>query len=122
MAFKTTVESFEQEQARLAEAPEGSKAHFWSTLPQTVTGSPEGLALRLPTMFPEKGRIVVVPLTYTETSPRTPRAEGEPVRRRDGSWDCIVIASTDKRYAVGGWHLSIPHVELIRSEIVEVQA
>lgn len=122
MAFKgiKLFESFEDEQARLAEAPEGSAARFWSTLPERITGWPRGVVVELPDQHGENS-VVVVPVEYSPSHREQKRRElpvedreGGPLRRPDGSWKCIVVASDDPRCPLGGHDLLIPHVEIIR--------
>lgn len=122
MAFKSIklFESFEDEQARLTKAPEGSAARFWSTLPERITGWPRGVVVALPNQHDSKS-VVVVPVEYSpshheQEQRELPVEEREagPLRRPDGSWKCIVLASDDPRYPLGGHDLSIPHVEIIR--------
>lgn len=111
------LETPEQEVARLAAAPEGSRSHFLSGLPVQVTGVPRGSLIELPAQFPEKGRVVVV--AYRE-HPYAPIDDG-PRLRHHASWDVIVVASTDPRYPVGGFDLTISEAELVRGRIVEIQ-
>ncbi|MFI9629213.1 hypothetical protein [Streptomyces sp. NPDC052042] len=120
------VENAEQERERLAQAPEGSKAHALSQLPITIEGWPEDLVIELPWaemgLYDEPHRVVVVPFKYHADS----RPEGEedtaplPRRRHSGWWDCIVVASTHPSYPVGGHRLSIPGAELARGKKIDI--
>ncbi|MDN6566327.1 MAG: hypothetical protein L0K65_04665 [Actinomyces sp.] len=111
------LESPEQEVARLAAAPQGSRSHFLSGLPVQVTADPRGSLIELPAQFPENGRVVVV--AYHQR-PATP-ADNGPGLRHHASWDVIVVASTDRRYPVGGFDLAISEAELVRGRVVEIQ-
>lgn len=118
------VETPEQEQARLALAPEGSKSHALSQLPVTIEGWPEGLVIELPWaemgLYDEPHCVIVVPVQYHADS----RPEGEeqplPHRRHSGWWDCIVVASDHPSYPVGGHRLSISGAELARGKKIDV--
>ncbi|QWF85745.1 hypothetical protein [Amycolatopsis sp. CA-230715] len=59
------IETEEQERARLAHAPTGSKSRFLSTLPITIAEWPTGLLIRLPwdsARSEQTYSIVVVPI------------------------------------------------------------
>lgn len=61
------IETEEQEQARLAQASEGSINHYLSTLPVTIEGWPKDLVVELPWQQPrtdQSYRVVVVPIEF----------------------------------------------------------
>ncbi|VEI04494.1 Uncharacterised protein [Acidipropionibacterium jensenii] len=111
------LESHEQEVARLAAAPEGSRSHFLSGLPVQVTADPRGSLIELPAQFPENGRVVVV--AYRQ-HPDAPAGNG-PRLRHHSSWDVIVVASSDPHYPVGGFDLAISEAELVRGRVIGIQ-
>lgn len=118
------IESPEQEQARLAQAPEGSKNHALSQLPVTIDAWPEDLVIELPWaemgLYDEPHRVVVVPFRYNPDSRPEGTEEPLPQRRHSGWWDCIVVASTHPSYPVGGHRLSIPGAELARGKKIDI--
>jgi hypothetical protein len=52
--------------------------------------------------------------------PDAPAGNG-PRLRHHSSWDVIVVASTDSRYPVGGFDLTISEAELVRGRVVGIQ-
>jgi hypothetical protein len=119
------IETPEQERERLAQAPEGSKTHALSQLPVTIEGWPEDLVIELPWaesgLSDEPYRIVVVPFKYSADSlPEGDEDHPLPHKRHSGWWDCIVIASTNPSYSVGGHRLTIPSSELARGKQLDV--
>lgn len=108
MAFTgiSLFETDEQEAARLAEAPAGSKSHHLSGLPVTMSERPRGKVLRLPW---DGYTVVVVPMKFS------PSLERSTPRQHSGSWDCIVVYSDDPRYPVDGYDLAISVSEIRRS-------
>lgn len=118
------VETEEQEQARLAQAPEGSIRNALSKLPVTIREWPEGLVVELP--FAQTGRtahrVIVVPVTFSrdnlDPDPDAPAPRG----RNSGWWECVVIASDHPSYPVGGYQLAIPAAEIARGRRVDVLA
>ena len=111
------METEEQETARLSADPEGSRTHELSKLPITIREAKlEGFIIEL---HWEK-RIVVVPLAqYFPPRSEEQKASKEP-RPRDSSWDCVVIASDYDAYPVGGYHITVPTVELRRGKRIEL--
>jgi hypothetical protein len=102
-------ETPEQEVARLASAPEGSTYHSLSKLEVNILGDLTGAIIDLP----RHGiAMVVVPLVSTG-SPAS-RTEDGKIRRFSNTWDCVVVASENPKYKVGGYHLSISEAELRR--------
>lgn len=120
------IETAEQEAARLAQAPAGSKSHALSQLPVRIAQWPEDLLIELPWaemgLNDEPHRVVVVPFRHLPdlfpegTEPPTPR------HRHSGWWDCIVVASTHPSYPVGGHRLAIPSAELARGTQIDLFA
>ncbi|RHA41015.1 hypothetical protein [Cellulomonas rhizosphaerae] len=120
MTFATTflIETPEQERARLAEFPAGSINHALSTLPVLITDPLEGLLIRLPAIV-DRGplTIVVVPVRRLTCTSLT----AEELRRRHGGyWKCVVVASEDPRYPVGGHNLSVSETRLVRGEQIRI--
>ncbi|MEH0110535.1 hypothetical protein V6N00_12565 [Tersicoccus sp. MR15.9] len=128
MAFRSpfTTETDDQERARLAAAPEGSTNHELSGLPVLNPHPARAQVLELPRPY-DGHRMVVMPLEFSpgattgadwwNTAP-----EDRPLRRHDGSWYCIVLASTHKAYPVGGHDLAISVSELRRARPVDLLA
>ena len=114
MVFKSHFESDEQETARLAAAPEGSRNHDLSKLPVVTPHVIRAEPLRL-ALFPDN--VVVVPLTYHRSISR--RVNDEGLREWDGTWDVMVIASDNPATGVGSHDLSIPLSQLRRSPRVK---
>lgn len=124
MPFKMSdlSETPEQEAARLAEAPVGSKNHFLSGLPINMQGWIEGKIIKLP--GEDRSTIVVVPIKYTGGDNK----DCKPLRLHDGWWECIVVYSEIRNssprgfnYPVGGYHLSIPTAELVRGTEIQLK-
>lgn len=113
MAFKTLIETPEAEVARLAAANEGSINHELSKLQVNIRGSLLDLMIEVPHL---NGRfdhttIIVVPFHFHADQPK----DGDlPLQRHSGSWDCIVVASNDARYPVGGHRMNFSTAELVR--------
>lgn len=108
-------EDAELEVARLAAAPEGSTNHRLSALPVNIEGPLDDLVIELPSLDPDTNRrVVVVPFKrtgYDDTDRELP------LPRHDGYWGCIVIASNDPSYKVGGHRLDISEHELVRGAL-----
>jgi hypothetical protein len=114
MTFKI-YEDPEVEVATLAAAPAGSTNHRLSTLPVTIEGPLDDLVIEMPDLYPGSNRrIVVVPFKRTGHGPRP---EQMPYPRHDGYWSCIVVASNDPSYKVGGYRLDISEHELVRGTL-----
>lgn len=116
MAFKNTfngvqlLETPEEEVARLAKSPVGSKNHRMSQLPVNIRRNVQDLIIELP--WDEGNTVVVVPFEMHE---RNPEERGSmPYKRYDDWWRCLVVASNNPSYPVGGYRLSIPEAELVR--------
>lgn len=113
--FKSLYEPAEDEIARLAAAPEGSLSHELSKLPVNITGYLQDLLIELPRRAVDDERTMVV-VPY-EPRPSVGREEELPRRRHDGWWACIVVASNDPSYGVGGHRLHLSEAELVRGTI-----
>lgn len=106
----------ELEVARLAAAPVGSTNHRLSTLPVNLEGPLDDLVIELPDLYPGSNRrMVVVP--FKRTGNGTEAGEEMPFRRHAGYWGCIVVASNDPSYQVGGHRLDISEAELVRGTL-----
>lgn len=124
MTFKTILDKIletpEEEVARLASAPEGSKSHWLAGLPVLLSaGSLKGLVIELPVQLSAAGhrdhRIVVVPVENRGDSSREDhRARTGKIRRHGAWWQVIVVASDHPAYPVGGYDLTVPEAELVR--------
>ena len=113
MAFKSLFETHEAEAARLAKSPEGSTNHALSQLPVNIKGNIQDLLIELPDLDHGNRKLVVMPTERHAISNRE-YTTGEPRRRYDFSWTCIVVASTHPDYPVGCWRLSFPEHQLKR--------
>lgn len=118
--FKTLLETEEAEAARLAEAPEGSKSHYLSTLAVTIKQDARGLVVTLPN---DQGhQITVVPYLYeTRNNDEKPfdYVENPELRapiKHDGFWRCIVIDSNHHSYSVGGHDIVVSESEIRRGK------
>ncbi|MDP9903198.1 hypothetical protein [Arthrobacter bambusae] len=117
------TETSEEERARLAKSPPGSMNHGLSQLPVNVLQDLEGAVVKLPRVPDVNGTlqehsIIVAPVKVSrsgeaERQARETRGE-KPHPLYDGWWECIVVASNDPRYPVGGYRVSIPEAELRR--------
>ncbi|MFD4946995.1 hypothetical protein ACFWNT_31835 [Streptomyces sp. NPDC058409] len=117
-------ETEEGEQARLAQAPEGSKNHYLSTLPVTIAEWPEGLLVELPWEPPrtyQSFRVVVVPIEFRKDAlPEGVEEEPLPRKRHSGNWVCAVVFSDHPSYPLGGFHIDIPAAEIARGRKVDL--
>lgn len=118
------IETAEQEQARLAQAPEGSINHYLSTLPVTVEGWPKDLVVELPWEPPRTDRpyrVVVVPIEFRKDAlPDGVEEEPLPRKRHSGSWLCAVVFSDHPSYPVGGFRIDVPAAEIARGRKVDL--
>ena len=120
------IETPEEERARLAQSPEGSKSHELSKLPVTITsGWVQDLLIEL--SWGTQGhshRVVVVPIVFraagAESSEGSEDSETALRRRYSGSWECAVVASDHPSYPVGGHRLAIGTAELVRGKQISV--
>lgn len=125
MTFKISslIENDAEEQARLASAPEGSKSHFLAGLQVRVPHLDHGMVIELPNQWaaeqPER-RIVVVLNELRRSSHNENLPQGEKFRRNN-SWHVIVVASTDERYPVSGYDLSIGEEKLRRGSLLSAE-
>ena len=88
-------ETDQQKTDRLACAPVGSRSHDLSTMPIRVRGNLRGQ---------------VIQLSYGVTVVPAANRGGQPV----DWWGCIVVASTNPSYPVGGYDLAVSQDELER--------
>uniref|UniRef100_A0AAU2UVR5 Uncharacterized protein n=1 Tax=Streptomyces sp. NBC_00003 TaxID=2903608 RepID=A0AAU2UVR5_9ACTN len=118
------IETAEQEQARLAQAPAGSINHYLSTLPVTIEGWPKDLVVELPWQPPrtdQSYRFVVVPIDFRkDLLPEGVEEEPLPRKRHSGSWTCAVVYSNHPSYPVGGHRVIVPAAELARGRKVDL--
>ncbi|GHB88330.1 hypothetical protein GCM10010306_099170 [Streptomyces umbrinus] len=118
------IETAEQEQARLAQAPEGSINHYLSTLPVTIEGWPKDLVVELPWQQPrtdQSYRVVVVPIEFRkDLLPEGVEEEPLPRKRHSGSWTCAVVYSNHPSYLVGGYRIVVPAAELARGRRIDL--
>ena len=82
-------------------------------LPVNIKGNIQDLLIELPDLDHGNRKLVVVPTERHAISNRE-YTTGEPRRRYDFSWTCIVVASTHPDYPVGCWRLSFPEYQLKR--------
>lgn len=118
------IETAEQEQARLAQAPEGSLNRYLSTLPVTIEEWPRDLLVELPWEPPRTNqpyRVVVVPIEFRKDAPPE-GVEEEPLprKRHSGSWTCAVVFSTHPSYPGGGYRIVVPAAELARGRRIDL--
>ncbi|MDL5199656.1 hypothetical protein [Streptomyces sp. ALI-76-A] len=118
------IETKEQEQARLAQAPEGSTNHYLSTLPVTIEEWPKDLVVELPWEPPrtdQSYRVVVVPIEFRkDLLPEGVEEEPLPRKRHSGSWTCAVVYSNHPSYPVDGYRIVVPAAELARGRRVDL--
>ncbi|MFK0179608.1 hypothetical protein ACIQVR_26980 [Streptomyces xanthochromogenes] len=118
------IETTEQEQARLASAPEGSTNHYLSTLPVTIETWPKGLLVELPWQQPrtdQSYRVVVVPIEFRKDHlPEGVEEEPLPRKRHSGSWTCAVVYSNHPSYPAGGYRIVVPAAELARGRRIDL--
>lgn len=117
MAFIDTYETEEQEAARLAASPVGSKNHTLSKLPVTMREHPLHLLVKLPTQAWADHHVIV----FVEE----PRSGGmhfndQNLRQRTISYVCSVVASDHPDYPVGGHKIIVPVTELRRGLKVDL--
>ncbi|MEU7317456.1 hypothetical protein [Streptomyces sp. NPDC007083] len=118
------METEEQEQARLAQAREGSLNHYLSTLPVTIAEWPKDLLVELPWEPPRTDQafhVVVVPIEF-RGDPLPEGVEEEPVphKRHSGAWTCAVVASDHPSYPVGGFRIDVPAAEIARGRKIDL--
>ncbi|WP_051299298.1 hypothetical protein [Arthrobacter castelli] len=123
MAFKTTRTRFEteaEEQARLAEFPEGSLTHTLSTRPVSLTeDSLADLAIELPWHGDKhhQYQVIVEPIEFRGVRPDGYINQKSSLRKRNiGSWICLVVSSNHPSYppANAGHRVTIRTDELVR--------
>ncbi|MFD9602001.1 hypothetical protein [Streptomyces sp. NPDC059970] len=118
------IETEDQEQARLAQAPEGSLNHYLSTLPVTIAEWPKDLLVELPWEPPrtdQSFRVVVVPIEFRKDAlPEGVEEEPLPRKRHSGSWMCVVVFSDHPSYPVGGFRIDVPAAEIARGRKVDL--
>ncbi|MFF8902538.1 hypothetical protein ACF082_34280 [Streptomyces lydicus] len=118
------IETEEQEQARLAQAPEGSQNHYLSTRPVTIAEWPKDMLVELPWEPPRTNQsycVVVVPIEFREDAlPEGVEEEPLPRKRHSGSWMCAVVFSDHPSYPVGGFRIDVPAAEIARSRKVDL--
>ncbi|MEV7952894.1 hypothetical protein [Streptomyces sp. NPDC088141] len=118
------IETAEQEQARLAQAPEGSINHSLSTLPVTIEEWPKDLLVELPWQPPrtdQAHRVVVVPIEFRRDAlPEGVEEEPLPRKLHPGSWTCAVVFSDHPSYPAGGFRIDVPAAEIARSRKVDL--
>jgi hypothetical protein len=118
------IETAEQEQARLAQAPEGSINHYLSTLPVTIEGWPKDLVVELPWQQPRTNqsyRVVVVPIEFRkDLLPEGVEEEPLPHKGHSGSWTCAVVYFNHPSYPVGGYRIVVPAAELARGRRIDL--
>lgn len=118
------IETKEQEQARLAQAPEDSTNHYLSTLPVTIEEWPKDLVVELPWEPPrtdQSYRVVVVPIEFRkDLLPEGVEEEPLPRKRHSGSWTCAVVYSNHPSYPVGGYRIVVQAAELARGRRVDL--
>lgn len=117
MAFKTNIETPEQERQRLAQAPVGSRMHELSTMPVNIAHVTEGLLIKID--LGPNHTVVVAPLKHhADATAHTHLAQqaeaSKPRRRHSGSWDCLIVASNHPHYPVGGYRINLPAYQLAR--------
>ncbi|WP_327357765.1 hypothetical protein [Streptomyces sp. NBC_01304] len=118
------IETAEQEQARLAQAPKSSINHYLSTLPVTIEGWPKDLVVELPWQQPRTDqpyRVVVVPIEFREDLlPDGVEEKSLPRKRHSGSWTCAVVFSDHPSYPVGGYRIVVTAAELARGQRIDL--
>lgn len=129
MAFINFFESDADEIARLNRSWVGSGSRTLAGLPVTNPHPDRGQVLELPPMHNGR-RIIVVPTEF-RTGPasgadwyNTPDDE-HPLRRYDGAWSCLVVASDDPVYtscANGGYDIIVSESELRRGRLIDLLA
>jgi hypothetical protein len=115
------LETPDEEVARLAAAPDGSKSHWLAGLPVLISAADlKGLVIELPVHHGDR-RIVVVPVENRGDSSREAhRAKTGKIRRNGAWWQVIVVASDHPSYPVGGYDLTVPEAELVRGRPLSI--
>lgn len=44
-----------------------------------------------------------------------------PYSENDSGWDCVVVASEDERYPVGGWDVDLSHDDLRAGRVIDIE-
>jgi hypothetical protein len=118
------IETQEQEQARLAQAPESSQNRYLSTLPVTIADWPKDLLVELPWEPPRTDRpyrVVVVPIEFRKDAlPEGVEEEPLPRKRHSGSWMCAVVFSDHPSYPVGGHRIDVSDAEIARGRKIDL--
>jgi len=114
--FMNFFEAPEAEVARLAESPVGSINHTLSTLPVNVEGYIKDLVIQMPRMHADDTyTIIVVPFESIKLSADEIAArQALPHKRHTGWWKCLVVASDNPSYPVGGHRITVPEAQLVR--------
>lgn len=120
MAFKRlfTYETEAQEAARLAESPVGSINHALSGIPVQIQHISRAQLIELPREGAHPGSGLRTIVLTSELRPSRHTYDPGELNRRDHAWTCIVVASNDDRYPVGGYDLAIGEAELRRGRLV----
>lgn len=110
------IETEAEETARLAQAPVGSDQHFWSTLPETIHDDLHGLIIELPSKHNDR---IVVTVTNIGSARSKPGDYTGPMRL-DADYTCVVVASTNLSYPVGGYDITVNSAALRRGRQITV--
>lgn len=124
MAFTSpfTFETVEQEAARLGQSHPDSINGRLAPLPVTIKHISVAQVIELPREHTSPREGVRTIVMVAKQHPRVSRPGPSEVRRYDHSFDCVVLASTDERYPVGGYDLCISEAELRRGRLVSQEA
>jgi hypothetical protein len=117
------LETEGQEQARLAQCPEGSTNHHLSTLQVTIAEWPQDLLVELPwrrSGATEQHRVVVVAIEYRPDLHPECKEEPLPRKRNSGAWTCAVVASDHPSYPVGGHRIVVAAAEVARGRKIDL--
>lgn len=117
--FKNFFEAPEAEVARLAESPVTSINHTLSTLPVNIEGDLQDLMIQMPRMGADDTHtMIVVPFLRVKLHADEIAAQRVlPHKRHTGWWTCLVVASDNPSYPVGGYRISVPEAQLVRGTL-----
>ena len=116
-----TYETEAQEAARLAESPVGSINHALSSAPVRIQHIRRAQLIELPREATRPGSGLRTIVLTNELRPSHHTYGPGELNRRDHTWACIVVASNDDRYPVGGYDLAIGEAELRRGRLITAQ-
>ena len=115
--FINLFEEPELEVARLAKSPVSSINHSLSLLPVNITGYVQDLMIQMPRLNEDdQYTIILVPFERYKDND-IDKISVQPIKRHRGYWRCIVVASDNPSYPVGGHRLAVSEAQLVRGAV-----